>query len=147
MTNISFRVQQHPFAKPLTDAALKAISHGAREEVFAAGQVILRAGEPANSLFLIEEGKVSLESNEPGIPKRLVQTIGPGATLGWSWLYPPFTWRLQAQALEPTRVLRLDGGHVLVQCEADPKIGYEIMKRVSQVVIERLHSVITQTTS
>jgi CRP/FNR family transcriptional regulator, cyclic AMP receptor protein len=73
-----------------------------------------------------------------------VQTIGAGNVLGWSWLFAPFMWRLQAQAVERTRVICLDGAHVLVQCENDPKIGYEIMKRVSQVVIERLHSLATQ---
>jgi CRP/FNR family transcriptional regulator, cyclic AMP receptor protein len=144
MNNISFRVGQHPFAKPLSEAALKVISHGAREEVFKPGQVILRAGEPANSLYLIEEGKVAIESQERGKPKRTVQTIGAGMTLGWSWLFAPFTWRLQAHAVEQTRAVRLDGGHVLAQCGADPKIGYEIMKRVSQVVIERLQSLAIQ---
>jgi len=144
MNNISFRVGQHPFAKPLSEAALKVISHGAREEVFAPRQVILRPGEPANRIYLIEEGQVAIESHDPGAPNRPVQTIGAGNVLGWSWLFAPFMWRLQAQAVEPTRTICLDGAHVLVQCEADPKIGYEIMKRVSQVVIERLHSLATQ---
>jgi len=144
MTDIGFRIAQHPFAKPLGEAALKAIGQGAREEVFPAGQVILRTGEPANSIYLIEEGKVAVESHEPGLPERVVQTIGAGTTLGWSWLFAPFTWHLHARAVERTRAVRLDGGHILAQCEADPKVGYELMKRVAQVVIERLHSVVTQ---
>jgi CRP/FNR family transcriptional regulator, cyclic AMP receptor protein len=144
MSDIDIRIAQHPFAKPLSEAALKVISKNAREEVFASGQVIFRAGEPANCVYLIEDGKVAVEAHEPNVPDRLVQTIGAETILGWSWLFAPFAWHLQARALERTRAIRVDGAHVLVQCEADPKIGYEIMKRVSQIIIERLHSLAIQ---
>jgi len=140
MNNIERRVTAHPFTKSLSDKALNVLIGGAREQVFEAGQIILRAREPANSIYLIEEGKVAIEAHDAHGADRPLQTIGPGSALGWSWLYAPFTWRLQARAVERTRMLRLDGGHVLAHCEADHSVGYEIMKRVSQVLIERLHA-------
>ena len=45
--------------------------------------------------------------------------------------------------MEQTRVIRLDGGHILAACEADHDVGYLIMRRVSQMLIERLHAAVS----
>jgi hypothetical protein len=58
--------------------------------------------------------------------------------LGWSWLFPPFSWHFQARAIEPTTVISLNGAHLLVSAESNHEFGYELMKRVAQVVIRRL---------
>lgn len=144
MTDIEFRIAQHPFMQPLGAAARKVLMEGAQPVTFEAGQLVLRAGEPANSIYLIEDGKVAIETRDAAGAERPLQTIGAGAVLGWSWIFPPFIWHLQARALERTRTIRLDGGHALVCCEADPKVGYEIMKRMSQILIDRLHAAIAQ---
>ena len=60
--------------------------------------------------------------------------------LGWSWLFPPFAWNFQARAVEPTEVIALSGGHLLSSAERGHEFGYELMKRVAQVVIKRLQS-------
>jgi hypothetical protein len=60
--------------------------------------------------------------------------------LGWSWLFSPFVWHLQGRAIEPTIAVVLDGGHLLVVAERNHEFGYELMKRVSQVVIHRLQA-------
>ena len=60
--------------------------------------------------------------------------------LGWSWLFPPFVWHFRARALDPTTVIVLDGAHLLVACHQNHEFGYELMKRVGQVVIERLQA-------
>jgi hypothetical protein len=70
----------------------------------------------------------------------LVQILGPGDVLGWSWLFPPFTWHFRALALEPTNAIVLDGAHLLVTAERNRDFGYELMKRVAQVVIHRLQA-------
>jgi CRP/FNR family transcriptional regulator, cyclic AMP receptor protein len=141
MKDIEFRIANHPFFAELDPAYLKVLAQGAEEQVFESEAIILRPGAPACSVYLIEEGKVAVEAcNGCSSPSR-VQTIGPGEVLGWSWLFAPFTWHLRARALERTRAIRLDGGHLLAECEADHKLGYELMKRVSQIVISRLQSV------
>ena len=38
----------------------------------------------------------------PGRPDVAIETLGPGAVLGWSWLFPPHTWQFGAVATEPT---------------------------------------------
>ena len=44
----------------------------------------------------------------------------------------------RARAVEPTEVVQLYGAHLLVTAERDHDFGYELMKRVAQVVIRRL---------
>ena len=70
----------------------------------------------------------------------VLQVLGAGEALGWSWLFPPFTWHFQARALEPTRATVLDGAHLLVLCNEDHEFGYTLMQRVTQVVIARLQA-------
>ena len=144
MTDVENRIAAHAFVRPLSDAARKVIMTGAREEVLEPNQVVIRAGQPANSLYLIETGKVAIETPPAGGAAKIVQVVEGGSAFGWSWLYAPFTWRLQVRAMERTRVIRLDGGHILASCEGNREVGYEILKRVSQVLIERLHAAVEQ---
>lgn len=144
MTDIENRIAAHAFVRPLSEAARKVIIQGAREEVLEPNQVVIRAGQPAHSLYLIETGKVAIEAPQAGGTARTVQVIDGGSAFGWSWLYAPFTWRLQVRAMERARVIRLDGGHILAACEGNHEVGYEILKRVSQVLIERLHAAVEQ---
>jgi CRP/FNR family cyclic AMP-dependent transcriptional regulator len=60
--------------------------------------------------------------------------------LGWSWLFPPFAWHFRARALEPTNAIVLNGAHLLIAAERKRDFGYELMKRVAQVVIHRLQA-------
>ena len=69
----------------------------------------------------------------------LVVIVWSGLTTG-SWLFPPFVWHFQARALEPTETIVLDGAHLLVAAERNGNLGYELMKRVAQVLIHRLQA-------
>jgi hypothetical protein len=58
--------------------------------------------------------------------------------VGWSWLIPPYTWLFDARAVEPTGAVSFDGLCLRGKCEEDPRLGYELMKLVSQVMFSRL---------
>lgn len=130
---------RHPFLAGLEEGHRQAFLQGAREQTYEPGEVIFREGDPASTLYLIESGRVALESGATACPT-LIQTLGDGDVLGWSWLFPPFAWHFQARATEPTRVICCDGGHLLVQAEENPAFGYAVMRRFSQLVIQRLQA-------
>lgn len=119
---------------------LAVLAEGAEELEMEAGHMIFREGQPANRFYLIERGKIALEAHEPANGTRLVETLGAGEVLGWSWLFQPYSWRLQARVVEPAKLIALSGAHLLVKAEEDHDFGYELMKRVAQVVIRRLHA-------
>jgi CRP/FNR family transcriptional regulator, cyclic AMP receptor protein len=107
---------------------------------FKSGDVVFREGDPANRFYLIESGGIILEAHEPPSGTVAVESLAPGQVFGWSWLFPPFTWHFHARAAEPTRVIALNGARLLVTAEQNPEFGYELMKRMAQVVIRRLQA-------
>ena len=121
-------------------AHLATLTACAREAEYKPGDVLFREGEPANRFFLIQSGRIAVEAHDLAGGTAPVQTLGPGEVVGWSWLFPPFVWHLQARALEPTVVIAIDGAHLLNGAESDHDFGYELIKRVAQVVIHRLQA-------
>ena len=107
---------------------------------FPKGELILRQGDPANRFYLILNGKVSLESHRTKRGVMRVQTVGPGEVLGWSWLFHPHFWRFDARATEPTEAIFLYGTLLRDECESDPDFGYELIRRMTEVVLNRLQS-------
>src|SRR4051812_43630942 len=102
----------HPFLKTMPPEHLEHLLVNAREVEFQPEEIFFREGEPANRLYLIESGRVAIKA---GIQDgKNLQTLGAGEALGWSWLFPPFSWHFSAQAMEPTKCIVLDGGHLLV---------------------------------
>jgi CRP/FNR family transcriptional regulator, cyclic AMP receptor protein len=105
---------------------------------FERDEIVFSEGEPANRFYLICHGKIALESRGDGESALLVQFVGEGEVLGWSWLFPPYYWHFSARAVEPTRAIFFSGTRLRAQCEEDPVFGYELMKRIATIVIERL---------
>jgi CRP/FNR family transcriptional regulator, cyclic AMP receptor protein len=137
MNVLETSISQHPLLVGLDPKFLALMAETAREVEFQPNDIVFREGDPANCLYLIQSGKMVLESRT-GPNKRVpLQELESGDTLGWSWLFPPFTWHFQARAVAPTRMIACDGGHLLVNCEENHDFGYELMRRVAQVVIQR----------
>jgi CRP/FNR family transcriptional regulator, cyclic AMP receptor protein len=103
-----------------------------------AGQVLFQSGGRARQFFLVTEGRVSLEVAAIEGPALELQNLGPGEVTGWSWLIKPNRWTFQARATTPATVVQFDGTAVLARCEGDPKFGYELLKRFSELMSERL---------
>ena len=85
-------------------------------------------------------GRVAIELHAPGRGARVLQTVGPGEILGWSWLFPPYRWAFDARAVEEVRAVEFDGACLRKKCEADPVLGYALMKRFAGVFARRLQA-------
>jgi CRP/FNR family transcriptional regulator, cyclic AMP receptor protein len=128
----------HPFFDDLRTKDLALIVGCASNVRFDAGSFLFRVGEEANQFFLLRAGRVALEIARPGGEPLVVQTLGAGEILGWSWLIPPYFWKLDARAVEAIRAIALDGKCLRGKCEGDHDLGYELLKRFAHVVEERL---------
>jgi CRP-like cAMP-binding protein len=141
MHALTTNLAEHPFLQCLTDQTVELISRHMAEETVEAGQTIFEEGQPANCFYLVQSGRIALEWREPNHDLSHVQTLGPGTVLGWSWLFPPFRWHLKASALQRSRLARIDGAQLLALSRENPAFGYELMKRVAEVLIGRLQAV------
>ena len=101
-------------------------------------EVVFHYGERAQRFYLVAKGHVSVEVAAIEGPSLQLQDLGPGTVLGWSWLIPPHRWSFQARAKTPAEVIEFDGVAVLAQCEANPIFGYQLLKRFSALMSERL---------
>ncbi len=119
---------------------LELIAGCAHNERVQAGTVLFREGEPANTFFLVRHGRVALELHAPGRGPLLVQTMHDGDVLGWSWLFEPYRWAMDARAIEDCSVVSFDGACLRGKAEADHELGYELMKRFARNLIARLQS-------
>ena len=70
----------------------------------------------------------------------ILQTIGHDDVLGWSWLFPPYYWHFDARVTAATKAIFFYGTWLRENCERDHDFGYEMMKRMSAIIIERLQA-------
>ncbi|ABM62272.1 Crp/Fnr family transcriptional regulator [Halorhodospira halophila] len=101
-------------------------------------EVLFRNGDAADAFYLIRSGGVVLEVPAISGPTLEVQRLGADQIIGWSWLIPPYRWNFNARAEDTTELLVFDGAAVIARCEADPAFGYQILKRFSALMSERL---------
>jgi CRP/FNR family transcriptional regulator, cyclic AMP receptor protein len=133
------QVAAHPFFNGMGAAQVRLLVDCAMRSQFTAGQVIFRKGETANRFYLIERGKVALESSVSDEIVR-IDEVGTGDLLGWSWIFPPYVWHFDARAIEPTTAIFFYGTILREYCDKDPALGYELFKRMSEVMMRRLQA-------
>lgn len=131
---------EHPFVKGLEKEHIQLILGCAKNVVFEAGKYLFKENEEANSFYIIRNGKIALEIYSSKKGAIIIQTVGEGEMIGWSWMVPPYRWKFDARAIELTRLIELDGTCLRNKCESDPKLGYEIMKRLANVFEQRINS-------
>lgn len=131
-------LKNHPFFKDLPQKYIDFILGCTSHVVFKAGEVILKEGTAADKFYLIRSGHVAIYIGQT--QEITIQTIREGDILGWSWLIPPYRYRFSAKALENTRALALDGKCLREKCENNPDWGYELLKRLVNVLTERLEA-------
>ena len=136
--SLSARIALHPFLAGMHHVQLALLTDCAMVTRFQKGQTILREGEFANRFYLIETGKVILESGEGFGDPVIIETIGSGDLLGWSWMFPPYVWNFTARATERTTAIFFYGTILREYCERDPSLGYELFKRITPVMMRRL---------
>jgi len=140
MQKLDTILSNHHFFQGLSPEYSQLIAGCASMARFDAGETIFNAGEPADHFYLVRHGTVALEIIVPGRGKIPIQTIGEHEVLGWSWLFPPYRWHFDAQAMELTRVIAFDGKCLRQKCEQDHNLGYELMKRFAEVMANRLQA-------
>ncbi len=111
-----------------------------RPSASTAGETLFREGEPADVFYLVRRGRVALELYVPARGPITVETVDAGDVVGWSWLFPPYTWHFDARAVGPVRAIAVDGACIREKCDDDPALGYELMRRFSAVLLDRLNA-------
>jgi CRP-like cAMP-binding protein len=140
MNDLTKLLADQSFFRDITAKDLELLAGCASNTVFKAGDMLFQEGQAADTFFLIRYGRVGIEVFAPTAGPVTIQTLGEGEVVGWSWLFPPYRWQHDARALDLTRALAFDGACLRGKCDEDPRLGYELMKRFSRIIADRLNS-------
>ena len=140
MRTIEHYLPDHPFFAGLNPNALALVAGCATNVRFAPGEFLFRTGQPANQFFVVRRGRVAIEVHSPATGTMVVDTADAGDVAGWSWLVPPHHWHFDARALTSTRAIAFDGRCLRGRFEDDYEFGFELLKRFSHIIVERLEA-------
>ena len=130
----------HPFFAGLNADAMRLIAGCASNVHFAEGEFLFEEGHEANQFWVIRLGRVAMQLESPGQGAIVTDTMDEGEVVGWSWLVPPYRFFADGRAVTPVSATALDGACLRGKCEADPELGYQLLKRVTSVMYQRLQS-------
>jgi CRP/FNR family transcriptional regulator, cyclic AMP receptor protein len=133
-------IAEHPFFAGLDESFVNLMVGCASNLRFNKGVYIFREGDPADTFYLVREGKVAVEVLTPQSQPILIATLGEGEILGWSWILPPYQWKHNARTLTNMRAIALDGKCLRKKCEENHDLGYEVLKRFARIIEQRLES-------
>ncbi|MGV3757406.1 MAG: cyclic nucleotide-binding domain-containing protein [Verrucomicrobiota bacterium] len=130
----------HPFFKNLNPHYLHLLMDCASFVQFGPGHDIFREGQQADHFYIINKGSVALETFVPRAGTTTVQIIHAGGALGWSWLYPPYTWQFSARAVDPVEAIAFGAASLLEKAEENHDFGYDLLMRVGSVMLDTLQN-------
>lgn len=111
-------------------AAINIFRHAEHSEIFTAGEVIFRQGEPGEVMYVVQEGEVELWLNE-----QLQETIGPGSVFGEMALLNSSERNISAIARTECRVVPFNQTRFKVYVHHTPYFAIQVM----QIMADRLH--------
>jgi CRP-like cAMP-binding protein len=138
--NLPALLAEHAFTQGLDADALAVLAGCAQNVRFQPDQYIFREGARADWFYLLRRGTVALEMPIPGRGRTTIQTIRQGDILGVSWLFPPYRWNFDARAVTDTGAIAFDAACLRGKCDADPALGYALMRRFAPYVSQRLQA-------
>ena len=120
--------------KGLTDEELDKVAALGRMEVYEKGAPLFVQGATARDFYVVELGRVALNtgiSSGAGVNKEIsVESIKSGQSCGYSAVKGEPVYALSAKAVEPVRVIAIDGKRLYELLEENPVMGYRVMSRM-----------------
>ncbi|MFI9645857.1 Crp/Fnr family transcriptional regulator [Streptomyces sp. NPDC052040] len=116
----------------------------AEQVSFPEGTRLFEEGRHADRFWIVRTGTVALDLHVPGRRAAVIESLGHGELIGWSWHFTPHVWQLGAEATTPVRAWEFDAVTVRAMCDADSEFGRAIATWVGRVLAHRLHAARTR---
>lgn len=138
MLGIYESMAKAPMFEGLEEGQLESMAAGAEELRVPAGTLVISRGEAAERFFLVGKGTIALEVESPGSGAVRVLTLHDSDVVGWSWLFTPYRWEVDARAVTDCHLIAVNGIRLREQCEVDHRLGYEIATRFAADALQRM---------
>jgi CRP-like cAMP-binding protein len=134
------QLQSQPFLRGMPADQLAELASLGRHVAIRAGERLFEEGSTANTFWIIDAGRVTVDTTVPGQGRVTIETLGRNDVLGLSWLVPPFQWRYGAITAGGVQAFEFDARAVRAACAADPVLGAEIDRRFCTALVQRLQA-------
>lgn len=99
-----------------------------RRDSLAAGQILFRQGDPADALYLLEEGRLEISTLSEDGRKLALNALNSGTVFGEIALFDDRLRSATVTAQEPCQLLRLDRRVLLDRIGVDPGFALEVIR-------------------
>ena len=131
---------EHPFLADLPREWLDRLASHGHPSTRQPGRRLFHEGRAADRFWLVRSGRIALDITDAHRGDVVVDYIGAGSVLGWSWLFPPYRWHFGAVAVELTYTVELDAAGVRRLIADDAELGRELTMRFMAVLADRLQT-------
>ena len=127
----------------LAEDEVSAFGRLCRKTSYPADAVLFEEGSDAGTLYLLLDGTIDLRFALPGGARTgtTVTVDEPGEAIGWSALVAPHVYRASGYCRTAVTVLEVERFGLVPQFEANPHMGYVLMRNIAQLVGTRLTQV------
>ena len=130
----------HGFVADLPARWLHRLAMAGRPVFHSGGTRLFREDAVADKFWLLHAGAVAIDFHVPGRGDIVIERLGPGTVVGWSWSRPPYRWQFGAVVAGDIRAVEFDATHVRRLMAEDAELGREIDGRLLDVVADRLRA-------
>lgn len=127
-----------PIFEALSGRQLTLLEPILHRRTYAAGEVVFREGDPGVGMYVIERGRIGIDSEATG--KRLTELTG-GEFFGEIALLNEIPRSATARALTPTVLLGLFQPDLLDLMRRNPRLGVTLLLALAQIAGQRLIAV------
>ncbi|AYC36068.1 Crp/Fnr family transcriptional regulator [Streptomyces griseorubiginosus] len=128
----------------LSPAHRERLLRTAREVELPPGARLFEEGGHADRFWIVREGTVALDLHVPGHRTPVIETVGTGDLVGWSWLFAPYVWQLGACTMTRVTAYEFDAAAVRLLCADDAEFGRDIAVWLGRVLSQRLSAARTR---
>jgi len=98
------------------------------------GEVLIRAGMPARTLYILQQGGLMVAFPDG----RAITFHKPGRVVGWSALVSPTRYTASVTCLTDCTLIAFSGSELLRLVQRNVAVGTKIMRKISEVLSRRL---------
>jgi CRP-like cAMP-binding protein len=130
-------LRRAPMLQGVAEATLESIARLARGVSVDEGETLYSVGDPARSAYVVASGRLRFTLGGDGRPQAGGSIIPEGDILGWAALLVGQPRRIATVvALEPCRLIEIEGKQLLRVLEEDPRSGYLVMQRLARMITQ-----------